>query len=130
MAAGVHQPHVFRRQLRVDAASHVGGHERGLAQGPVSGLGDPAVVFSLSGLADFGYQPGVGPDRGPAGEPVGVPEPAGDPRGQDGAYTGRGDDDLAGVGLDIQGWIISVFNVSSWVVSCSACSASNAMVAG
>ena len=75
---GVHEPLVFRGELRVGFAGLVGGGEEGFAQQCVAGFGEPVVVFCLSGLADLGDQPGIGADGGQGVEPVRVADAAGD----------------------------------------------------
>src|SRR6202171_5013536 len=75
---GVHEPLVFRGGLRVGFAGLGGGGEEGFAQQCVAGLGEPVVVFCLSGLADLGDQAGIGADGGQGVEPVRVADAAGD----------------------------------------------------
>jgi hypothetical protein len=93
---GVHEPLVFRGELRVGFAGLIGSVEEGFAQQWVAGFGEPVVVFGLSGLVDLGHQPGVGADGGQGVEAVRVADAAGDDGAGDRSDAGRGGDDRGG----------------------------------
>ena len=88
VAPSLHESLVLRGQLGVDLAGVICRGVQGFAQQWVAGFGQSVLVMALSGLVEFGDQPGVRADRRQGVEAVWITEASGDDRADHGADAG------------------------------------------